>query len=70
MATPTYRTALEPDQQVALRRLVAAFGATQVAVTRSQPTRRPDPNPVPAATPARSWQATLLEEAPCTSTCT
>jgi hypothetical protein len=70
MATPTYRPALEPDLAAALRRLVTVFGATQVTVTRLQPTSRPDPNPVPAATPALAWQATLLEEAPCTSTCT
>jgi hypothetical protein len=70
MATPTHRPALEPDQAAALRRLLAAFGAEQVTVTCVQPTSRPDPNPNPATAPARAWQATLLEEAPCTSTCT
>jgi hypothetical protein len=70
MATPTHRPALEPDLAAALRCLVAAFGAEQVSVTSIRPTDRPDPNPGPAATPARAWQATLLEEAPCSSTCT
>ncbi len=59
-----HRSALDADLAAVLRRLVAAFGATQVTVTWIQPTDRPDPYP------ARAWQAALLEEPPCTSTCT
>jgi hypothetical protein len=70
MATRMRRPALEPDLVAALRRMVAAFGAEQVSVTGVQPTSRPNPNPGRAATPARAWQATLLEETPCSSTCT
>jgi hypothetical protein len=58
MARPTHdRPALDLDQAAALRRLRAAFGAEQVAVTDMQPTEPLDSNPPPA------WQATLLEEA-------
>ena len=70
MATPTHRPTLEPDLAAALRRLMATFGATQVTVTCIQRTSRPNPTPHPAATPARAWQATLLEETPCSSTYT
>jgi hypothetical protein len=70
MATPTRRPVLEPDLAAALRRLVAAFGAEQVTVACVQRTSRPNPTSGRAATPARAWQATLLEEAPCSSTCT
>jgi hypothetical protein len=57
---------LDPDQAAALRHLVAAFGAEQVTVTAIQVT-------APAGqdrTPTAPLQASLLEEASCTSTCT
>jgi hypothetical protein len=68
MATPPHPPALEADLTAALRRLRAAFGATQVTVARVQPTSPPDPDP--GATPVGAWQAMLLEETPCASTCT
>jgi hypothetical protein len=68
MATPPHRPALEADLAAALRRLVAAFGAEQVSVTWAQPTSQP--NPDLGATQVEAWQATLLEETPCSSTCT
>ena len=68
MARPTHdRPALDPDQAAALHRLRAAFGAEQVTVTDLQPTSQPDQDPAPTQAPA---QATLLEEASRTSTCT
>jgi hypothetical protein len=48
-----------------------------MATPTHRPTLEPDlaaalrgPDPGPAATPARAWQATLFEETPCSSTCT
>ncbi len=61
------RPALDHDQQTALQALQAAFGAEQVTVVCVQPTQRPNPDPAPAQPP--TWQATLSEEAACTSTC-
>jgi hypothetical protein len=61
-----HRAALDPDQAAALHHLVAAFGAEQVTVTAIQVT-------APAGqdrTPTAPLQASLLEEASCTSTCT
>ncbi len=68
MSGPTdHRVVLDHDQQTVLQALQAVFGAEHVTVTDVQPTRRPDADPAPTQT--RVWQATLPEEASCTSTC-
>jgi hypothetical protein len=54
------RPALDHDQAVALRRLMAAVGVEQVTVPDVQSTSQPDQDPALTQAPAR---ATLLKEA-------